>query len=81
MPYVNQITFAAYAENERKEIILWKNREEGAHDWSSHLKHVINEVEHIVGDDTWHEREELLRKRITNITPCDIFSDNPLLVA
>ena len=32
MPYVNQITFAAYTKNERKEIILWKNREEGAHD-------------------------------------------------
>ena len=80
VPYVDQITFAAYAENERKEIRLWKNREEGAHDWSSHFKHVVNEVEHIAGDDAWREREELLRSHITNIIPCDIFSDNPLLV-
>ena len=80
VPYIDQITFAAYAENERKEIKLWKNREEGAHDWSSHFKHVVNEVEHIAGDDAWREREKLLRKRITSIIPCDIFSDSPLLV-
>ena len=41
---------------------------------------IVNEVEHIAGDNAWREREELLRKRITNIIPCDIFSDNPLLV-
>ena len=51
VPYVDQITFAAYLENERKEIKLWKNREEGAHDWSAHFKYVVNEVEHIAGDD------------------------------
>ena len=80
VPYVDQITFAAYLENERKEITLWKNREEGAHDWSAHFKYVVNEVEHIAGDDVWREREELLRKCITSIIPCDIFSGNPLLV-
>ena len=80
VPYVDQITFAAYLENERKEVELWRDGKEGAHDWSSHLKYVVNEVEHIAGDDAWREREELLRKRITNIIPCDIFSDNPLLV-
>ena len=80
VPYVDQITFAAYLENERKEVELWKHRKEGAHDWSSHFKHVVNEVEHIAGDDAWQGRQELLRNRITNIIPCDIFSDNPLLV-
>ena len=80
VPYVDQITFAAYLEDERKEVELWKHGKEGAHDWSSHFKHVVNEVEHIAGDDAWREREELLRKRMTNIIPCDIFSDNPLLV-
>ena len=34
-----------------------------------------------MGDDTWRKREELLRKRIISVIPCDIFSDNPLLVA
>ena len=81
VPYVNQITFSAYAESEQKEIELWKNKEEGAQDWSSHFQGVVNEVEQIAGDDAWREREELLRKRITNIViPCDIHCDDPLLV-
>lgn len=80
VPYVSQVIFSAYLENEREEIELWKHGREGAHDWSSHFKHVVNEVEHVVGDDAWREREELLRKRISNIIACDILSDNPLLV-
>ena len=78
VPYVNQITFAVHTESERKEIELWKNRKEDAHDWSSHFKYIVKEVEHITGDDTWREREELLRKRISDIVPCDISWDNPL---
>ena len=78
-PHVNEIIFAAYLESERKEVELWKHRKEGAHDWGSHIKYVVNEVEHITGDDAWREREELLRKRITNIIACDILRENPLL--
>ena len=80
VPYVDQIIFAAYTEGERKEIELWTNRKEGAHDWSSHFKYILREVENIEGDDAWQKREELLRKRIANVIPCDIFCDNPLLV-
>ena len=78
-PYVNHITFSAYLESERKEIELWKHGKEGAHDWSSHFKYVVNDLERIAGDDVWREREELLRKRITNIVPCDALNDKPLL--
>ena len=80
VPYVDQITFSAYLENERKEVELWKDAKEGAHDWSSHFKHVVNEMEHIAGDDAWREREKLLRKRISSIVPCDALSDSPLLI-
>ena len=79
-PYVEQITFAAYAESERREIELWKHEKEGAHDWSSHFKSIVNEGEHIAGDDAWREREKLLRKQISSVVPCDIFSENPLFV-
>ena len=80
VPYVDEITFSAYLENERKEVELWKHGKEGAHDWSSHFKHVVNEVEHIAGDNAWREREELLRNRITSIVPCDAISDSPLAI-
>lgn len=79
-PYVDQITFAAYLESERNEVELWKNRKEGAHDWSSDFKFTLNEIEHVAGDDAWRERQELLRTRISSIIACDIFCDNPLLV-
>ena len=78
-PYVDQITFSAYLESERKEVELWKHGREGAHNWSSHFKYVVNEVESIAGDDAWREREDLLRRRITSIVPCDALCDNPLL--
>ena len=80
MPYVNQITFAAYQQNEREEVELWKHKREGAHDWTSHFKYVVNEVERVVGDDAWREREELLRNRLSSIVPCDAVSDNPMIV-
>ena len=78
--YVSEIVFAAYLESERKEVELWRYGKEGAHDWSSHFKYVVNEVEHIAGDDVWRERAELLRKRISSIIACDILCDNPLLI-
>ena len=31
-PYVWEILFAAYSENERKEVELWKDNKQGAHD-------------------------------------------------
>lgn len=80
VPYVNEIIFSAYVESERKEVELWKDMKDGAHDWSSHFKFVVNEVENISGDVAWRERESLLRQRISNIVPCDALNDNPLLV-
>ena len=70
-PYVNEITFAAHTESERKEIGLWKSREQGAHDWSLHFKDIVYKVEHIAGDDVWREREELLCKRISKLRGTD----------
>ena len=80
VPYVNQITLAAYLQNERKEVELWKHKREGAHDWTSHFQYVVNEIEDVVGDDAWREREELLRNRLNSIVPCDAVSDNPMIV-
>ena len=35
--------------------------------WSSHFKYMVNEVEHIVGDDAWRLRETLLCQQISSI--------------
>ena len=78
-PYVEQVTFSAYLENERKEVELWKHAKEDAHNWSEYFKYTVNELEQTAGDDAWRKREELARKRISSIIACDIFCDNPLI--
>ena len=75
--FVKEITFAAYTEEERKEVQLWKDIGDGAHDWSPFFQYVVNKHEQTKGGDAWKEREELLRSRL-NIIPCDITQERPL---
>ena len=75
--FVKEITFAAYTEDERREVQLWKDIVDGAHDWSPFFQYVVNKHEQAEGEDAWKEREELLRSRL-NIIPCDITQDRPL---
>ena len=77
-PYVWEILFAAYSENERKEVELWKDNKQGAHDWSPILQYVFNELECKDGETAWQEREDLIHSRIKAIIACDIFQEYPL---
>ena len=76
--FVKEITFAAYTEEERKEVQLWKDIKDGAHDWSPFFQYVVNKLEQTEKEDAWKEREELLRSRLKSIIPCDITQDRPL---
>ena len=44
-PHVAEIVHAAYKDDERKEIELWKNDAEGAYGWNPHIMHVVSELE------------------------------------
>ena len=77
-PYVREIVFAVYTENERKEIELWKDSEQGAHDWSPFFQYVVNKLERKKGESAWQEREALVRNQIKAIIACDIFQEYPL---
>ena len=76
-PYVWEILFAAYSENERKEVELWKDNKQGAHDWSPILQYV-NKLECKEGGTAWQEREALICSRIKVIIACDSFQEYPL---
>ena len=78
VPHVQEIVFAAYTQNERDEIELWKGKKEGAHNWELYLRYVVNELEDKPGDTVWQEREALLRSRI-KVIACDITQEDPLL--
>ena len=43
-PLVREIIFSAYTEDERKEVELWKQQTDGAHDWSSFFKYVVGDL-------------------------------------
>lgn len=77
-PHVREITFSAYTEDERKEVELWKQQTDGAHDWSSFFKYVVGDLE-CKGDvsESCQERATLLRSRLT-VTSCDISQEYPL---
>ena len=75
--YVQKIVLAAYLESERKELALWKNGTEDAHDWSPFFKYVVGDLESNPGESAWREREVLLRSRVT-LTSCDITQEHPI---
>ena len=76
-PYVREIVFAAYAENERKEVELWKDNKQGAHNWSPFFQFVVNKLEG-KGESVWQEREALVRDKMKAIIACNIFQEHPL---
>lgn len=78
--YVQEIVLAAHLESERKELELWKNGREDAHDWSSFFKYVVGNLESTPGESAWRDREALLRSRIS-ITSCDLNQEHPIGIA
>ena len=77
--YSKEIIFAAYLENERREVELWRENKDGAHDWSPFFKYIVNELEGgEVSHCGWKEREQLLRRTMKAIIPCDITKEYPL---
>ena len=78
-PYVTEIVHAAYTEDERKDIELWRNNAEGAYNWNPFIKQVVNLVEGLEGDVAWQERVALLRSKIRVIS-CNIKEDPPISI-
>ena len=76
-PFASEIILASYAESERKELRLWKNETQDAHDWSPFFNYVVGNLEGSRGEEAWKERAALLRRRLT-ITGCDIYKEHPV---
>ena len=76
-PYVSEIVHTAYTADERREIELWKNEMDGAHNWKPTFQHVVGELESKVGDEALQEREALVRSRL-KILGCDITQEDPI---
>ena len=76
-PHVAEIVHAAHTRDERKELGLWMNKQEDAHDWAFAFKHVVGELQSKEGDEAWKDREAALRSKI-KIIGCDITQEHPI---
>ena len=76
-PYAEEIIFAEYSEENRKEVAAWREKSPNAHDWSPFFKFVLQRLEG-KGSEEALIREAELRKKITHILPCDIALEDPV---
>ena len=77
-PYVSKIYHTDFLEECRREVILWKNKDPKAYDWSPYFKFVVNALEGQSGTDVVAEREELLRSKLKDSLFLDMKSNDPL---
>ena len=76
-PYVAEIVHSAYTEDERKELKLWLEGADGAHNWNPIVKRVVSVIEGQEGDSAWQERVAQLRSKI-KVVSCNIHEDHPI---
>ena len=76
-PYAEEIIFAEYSEENRKEVAAWREGSRDAHDWSPYFRFVVQRFEG-KGIEEALIREAELRKKITHILPCDIALEDPV---
>ncbi|KAM4652433.1 nicotinamide N-methyltransferase-like [Discoglossus pictus] len=70
-----QIIATDFTDSNRQELQKWLRKEQGAFDWSKAIKTVCE----LEGNrETWIEKEEKLRKTITQVLKCDVTKSNPL---
>ena len=77
-PYVNIIYHTDFLEECRREVLLWKNKDPKAYNWSPYFQFVVNTLEGQSGMDEVIERQELLRSKLKDSLFLDMKSDDPL---
>lgn len=70
-PHVASIVHSDYAENNLKQVLLWRDRAALAHNWIPYFEYVIRELEG-VGTDSASRREEELRAKLRDVVRCDV---------
>ena len=77
-PHVSEIVFSEYVEDNLKEVVLWKNKDPKAYDWSDRFQHVVGELEGNSDPKIPVQRKEELRSKIKAIIRCDARADDVL---
>ena len=73
-PKASEIVLADYAQPNRECLQKWLARDPSAIDWSPYFKYVVQTLEG-GSDEEATQREEVLRKKIKAVVPCNISKD------
>ena len=76
-PFAAEIVLSDYTEANRAALLQWLNNDPGAFDWTHIFKHVVVDLEGR-RDEEVPVREELVRKVIKAVVPCDVNNDPPV---
>jgi len=71
-PYVAEIYHTDYVQSCRDEVLMWKNTNPNAYDWSAYFKHVVNTLEGQSDPKAVEERKERICKILKDVLPCDV---------
>lgn len=74
-PYVAEIYHSDYVKACRDEVLLWKNKDTNAYDWSPYFRHIVNTLEGQSSSDVVDKREDTLHKVLKDVIFCDIKAD------
>ena len=76
-PFAAEIVLSEYTEANRAALLQWLNNDPKAYDWTNTFKHVVVDLEG-KSEEEVPIREELVRKVIKAVVPCDANSDPPI---
>ena len=71
-PYVAEIYHSDYVKACHDEVLLWKNNDPDAYDWSLYFRHVVNTLEGQGSPSAVSKREDMLRKVLKDTVFCDV---------
>ena len=71
-PYSSSIVLSAHAEDEAREVQLWRERSPEAFNWRPFISAILRKYEGLVDEASVEKREDEIRSSITNVVPCDL---------
>ena len=74
-PYVAEIYHSDYVKACRDEVLLWKNNDPNAYDWSPYFRHVVNTLEGQGSPSAVSKRKDMLHKVLKDTVFCDVNAD------
>ena len=73
-PHSSKIILSDYSPENRESLTLWLEKSDNAFNWSPLFDHVVQKLEG-KSEEEARKREELVRKVVTAVIHCDIYSD------